>query len=462
MQTIRIGPQLGPQTQFLKSAADIVFYGGAAGGGKSFGLLLDPLYGYNNKLFKAALFRRTTVQLRNPGSIWDQSQNLYRQLNGKSQEMSLEWTFPSGASLKMAHLEYEKNAYDWQGSELAWVGFDEVTHFTERQVTYMMSRMRSMSGIKPRMRATCNPDAESWVRDWVDWYIGEDGYAIPERSGKIRWFIRIEDNMIWADSATELIVNHGKDHIPMSFTFIPSKLDDNKILMDTDPSYRATLMSLPRVERERLLKGNWNVKPSAGAYFQKSNFEIIDIEPAEGMAIRHWDRASTKPHEGNKNPDWTVGLKMKRLNSGVFVICDVDRFQESPAEVEKRVRNCAIRDRQETVVGLEQDPGSAGAADIQNYVRLLAGFQIHVIKPTQDKITRALGFSSQSENKNIKVVRGKWNDAFFKEAENFPPEESKGKDDQIDAGSGAFNYLASKPMDNWAPINLMGANLWRV
>lgn len=459
MKSIQINPQPGPQSKFLSSSADIALLGGAAGGGKSFALLLDPLYGYDNKLFTSALFRRTTVQLKNPGGIWDQSHNLYYPLRGKPKETTLEWEFPSGAGLKMAHLEYENNVYDWQGSELTWIGFDEITHFTEKQVTYMMSRLRSMSGIKPKMRGSCNPDAESWIRQWVDWYVGEDGFPIYERSGILRWFIRVDDTMVWADNPKELTDKYGKDFIPRSFTFIPAKLSDNQILMKKDPSYLATLKSMARVERMRLLEGNWNVKPSSGAYFQKSYFEVIDAVAAEGPTVRYWDRASTKVNESNKDPDWTVGLKMRRLNSGLFVVMDVVRFRDTPLEVEKAIKNTATQDGKETEIVLEQDPGQAGVSDVQNYMRnVVPGYTVRLNKVIIDKITRCLPASAQAEQGNIKVLRGKWNGAFFQELENFPPEKSKGKDDQVDAFSGAYTRLAERPRTDWLPVNLMGTN----
>jgi len=373
--------------------------------------------------------------------LWDESTALYTQLGATPRQSYLEWQFPKGGKLKFAHLENESSVYDWQGSQIAFLGFDELCHFSEKQFFYMLSRNRSMSGIPGYVRATCNPDVDSWVRKFIDWWIGEDGFPIKERAGVLRWFIRVEDEIMWADSREELLQKYGSDVLPKSFTFIPSTIYDNKILLQSDPSYLSSLKSLSRVERMKLLEGNWNVRSAAGQYFQKSWFQVVDAAPANPlMTIRYWDRAATKPNESNKDPDWTVGVKLSRYMDGTWLITDIAKIRDTPMEVEKFVKNIASQDGYTVWVGVEQDPGSAGVADAQNFVRLLAGYNIRVRKPSKDKVTRALPLSAQCEHGNVKLLRGSWNDSFLNEAENFP---DGNHDDQIDASSGALNELAT-------------------
>lgn len=441
MEEIKIGPQPGPQTAFLSTSADIAIYGGAAGGGKSFALLLEPLRHYNNQKFGGVVFRRSTVQVRNEGGLWDESVGIYRPLNGHPREAFLEWEFPRGSRMKFAHLEHEKTVYDWQGSQIPYIGFDELTHFTEKQFFYMLSRNRSASGVSGYVRATCNPDADSWVRTLIDWWIGDDGYPIKERAGIIRWFIRVDDEIIWADTKQELIAKHGEEQQPKSLTFIPSSVRDNKILMDKDPAYLSNLMALSRVERLRLLGGNWNVRPSAGTIFQRGWFEVLECMNAHILQnVRYWDRAATKPNEENKDPDWTVGVRMHKIHTGIWVVDHVVRMRDTPLKIEQLVKNTALQDGYSIPICIEQDPGSSGVADAENYVRLLAGFNVRVRKPAKDKVTRALPASAQVEAGNIKVVKAGWNEAFFGELENFG-EDCTGHDDQVDAFSGAFNEL---------------------
>jgi Terminase large subunit, T4likevirus-type, N-terminal len=278
-----IGPQPGPQTEFLSTQADIAVYGGSAGGGKSYALLLEPLRHITNPNFGAVYFRRTSVQVRNEGGLWDESIKLYPFAGGKPREHDLWWRFPSGASVSFAHLEHEKNVYDWQGSQIPLICFDEITHFTESQFWYLISRNRSTCGVKPYVRCTCNPDADSWVAQLVEWYINPDtGYAIPERSGVLRWFIRLGEKIIWADSPEELsgYTNpmDGETIPPKSFTFIRSKLTDNQALMNADPGYLANLLALPLVERERLLNGNWKIRHTGQAFFDIGAL-LINAQP---------------------------------------------------------------------------------------------------------------------------------------------------------------------------------------
>ena len=444
-EIIDIKAQPGPQEAFLSSQADIVIFGGSAGGGKSFALLLEPLRHYENSKFGAVIFRRQSTQVRNEGGLWDESHQIYPLIGAKPKEMVLEWNFPSGSRVKFSHLEHDKTVLEYQGAQICLIGFDELTHFTESQFWYLLSRNRSTCGVKPYVRATCNADSESWVRKFIDWWIDPvTGLPIPERSGIVRYFIKSGNDILWGDSRSQLKEEYGSVVEPKSFTFIPAKLQDNKILMQKDPGYLANLMALNRVERERLLEGNWNIKPSAGNYFRREWFTTLNQLDRSHVvqSIRYWDRASTRPNETNRNPDWTVGVKISKLNTGAYVIEHVVRIRDNPLAVESLVKLMAQQDGYSCMVGLDKDPGSAGESDISHMTRLLAGFIIRVGKPTKDKITRALAFSSQCEHGNVYILKGNWNADFLMALENFPPDTTEGHDDDVDAASSGFNELS--------------------
>lgn len=440
MSEVILKPQSGPQTQFLHTPANIAIFGGSAGSGKSYALLLEALRHLNNPRFSGVIFRRNTTQVRNPGGLWDESARIYPLVGATSKDISLEWKFESGGRMKFAHLEHAKTVLEWQGAQIPYIGFDELTHFEEQQFWYMLSRNRSTSGIRGYIRATTNPDADSWVRKLLDWWIGPNGLPIKERSGVLRWFIRRDDELVWGDSREELIHKYGESQQPKSLTFISALLQDNKILMDTDPSYLSNLKALSRVERERLLEGNWDVRPAAGLYFRKEYFKVIDQIDHSHLTkqIRHWDKAATRPSETNKNPDWTRGVHLGQLNSGMWIVLHVASLQDSPMAVEELMLSTAQVDGYHCPISLEQDPGSAGVADVDNMVRKLAGFDVRVGKPTKNKVTRAGPVSAQAERGNILILRGHWNESFLKELENFP---DGAHDDQVDALSGAFNEL---------------------
>lgn len=418
-------------------------YGGAAGGGKSFALLLEALRHINHDGYGAVIFRRTSVQVRNEGSLWDTSESLYPFVGGMPSESTLEWKFPAGTSVKFAHMEHEKNKLDWQGSQIPLIGFDELTHFTESQFFYMLSRNRSTCGIKPYIRATTNPDADSWVAELIEWYIGEDGYPIPERSGVIRWFIRIDGNLIWADSKEGLLEMHPGT-MPKSFTFILAKLEDNQILMQKDPSYKANLEALPLVEKERLLGGNWLIKPAAGLYFKREWFsdKFVNEAPKCTRYVRFWDCAATDAKNAD-DPDYSCGVKMGELNGSYYVI-DVQHFRKSPGAADEHMKQTAYGDGREVMICEEEEPGSSGKRVIATHAKdIFKGFNFRGIKSTGSKIVRAGPVSSACENGNVYLVKAPWNNAFLSEIEGFP---ERKHDDQVDAFSGAYNALFHKPV----------------
>mgnify|MGYP000941347381 CR=1 FL=1 len=440
-----IRPQHGPQTAFLASKADIAIYGGAAGGGKTFGLLMEPVRHIHVPGFGGVIFRRNLVQVRNEGGLWDESEKLYPLLNATPKiAPDLSWTFPAGTSLSFGHLEHDKTVLNWQGAQIPFIGFDELTHFSAKQFWYMLSRNRSMCGVRPYVRATCNPDADSWVAEFISWWIDQTtGFAIPERAGVLRWFVRIGDSIIWADSPEDLAhhVNpiDGNPIPPKSVTFIPAKLSDNAMLMAADPGYLANLMALPTVERERLLGGNWKIRPAAGLLFQRGWCEIVDACPPVKRWMRGWDLAATKKIEGN-DPDGTAGTKIGELVGGGYIVAHHVKDWLSPNGVETLIKNTATADTRDVYVSLPQDPGQAGKSQITNLTKMLVGYSVRSSPESGDKITRFSPFSAQAEAGNVLVLRGPWNDGWFTALEGFPEAEH---DDDADSTSRAFNALIS-------------------
>ena len=316
----------------------------------------------------------------------------------------------------------------------------------------MLSRNRSTCGIRPYVRCSTNPDADSWVAEFIAWWIDQStGSPIPERSGIIRWFARVNEEIIWADSRAALVEKHPESE-PKSLTFIPARLEDNAILMRVDPGYRANLLALPRVERERLLGGNWKVRPAAGLYFRRDKCQVIDAIPNGTDFVRGWDLASTPKTEGN-DPDYTAGCKIGRMPGGRFVVAHHFRMRGSPLDVERTVLNMASQDGHDCRIAIPQDPAQAGKFQAQHYAKLLAGYSVR-IRPTRTgsnstaanspkgaKIARFEPFSAQAEAGNVDILRGPWNEQLFTALEAFP--ESL-HDDDVDAVSEAFNLLVSE------------------
>ncbi len=290
---VELRPQAGPQERFAACAADVAIYGGAAGGGKSWALLFEPVYHITNPDFGAVILRRTYPEITNEGGLWDESMRLYPLVGGAPKMGDLSWRFPSGASVSFGHVQHEPDVLKWQGAQVPLFGFDELTHFTEHQFVYLLSRNRSTCGVRPYVRATCNPDAASWVARWVEWYVDPStGYPIPERAGRVRWFVRDGETLRWFDSQAQAeAAVAGRP--AKSFAFIPADLDDNKILQEKDPGYRANLEAQGRVERERLLRGNWLVSAAEGEwpaeYFGRHLWFPEWPHDAREMCVIAWD-----------------------------------------------------------------------------------------------------------------------------------------------------------------------------
>lgn len=267
-----IKPQEGYQEKVLSNGADIIISGASAGVGKTWGLLADPLRDITVPKFGGVVFRRTTTQIRNEGGLWDKSAEIYPYAGGTPRESYLEWVFKGGQKMKFAHLEHEKNILDWQGSEIPFIGFDELTHFTKKMFFYMLTRNRSTCGVKPYVRATCNPDPESWVYELIRWWIDEEtGFPIPERDGVIRYMMRDGENYIWGDTVEECLEKaahivrevEGRGIDPKSFVksvaFISGSIYDNKKLLEKDPAYLGNLLAQDEETKAQLLHGNWKV-----------------------------------------------------------------------------------------------------------------------------------------------------------------------------------------------------------
>lgn len=442
----QLAPQAGPQTQFMASSADIIIYGGAAGGGKTYALLLEALRHKDVKSFGAVIFRHNYNQITAEGGLWDASQKIFNQVPDAHSRKSpkLHWRFDGGAKLSFAHIERDEDLKSWQGTEIAYIGFDELTHFTKHQFLYMLSRNRTTCGVRPYVRATCNPDSDSWVAEFIGWWIDQEtGYAIPEQSGQIRWMVVLNDIIYWGDTPEELAKKYEVNvEDCKSVTFIASRLEDNKILMESDPGYLANLKAMTEVDMERLLRGNWKIKAAAGSFFKRSQVgEILTEVPKDLVAVcRGWDLAATDKDEDDEAA-FTAGVLMGRRANGRFVIIDVINRQLKAGDVRNTVLVTAKMDHAKYTwcrQRLPQDPGQAGKDQKASYMEMLAGFDVHMIPESGDKATRAEPMAAQWQHGMFDLVAGEWNEAYLNQLESFP--DSKWKD-MVDASSSAFNEI---------------------
>ena len=312
----------------------------------------------------------------------------------------------------------------------------------------MLSRNRSTCGVKPFVRATCNPDADSWVSDFISWWIDQrTGYPIPSRSGVSRYFIRRGEEITWANRKETLwkkfnLQTEEERAEPKSVTFIASSIYDNKELLRIDPGYLANLKALPEVEKERLLYGNWKIKPAAGTYFKRSQVgNFISIIPSDIVQwVRCWDLAATDGKE-NASAAYTAGVLMGKRKDGRYIVADVINKQVSAGDARAIIKQTAQLDRERfknVRIRLPQDPGQAGKSQAESFIKLLSGFNVAAVKETGSKETRAEPMAAQWQAGNFDIVIAPWNDSYIEQLENFP--EGRWKD-MVDASANAFTEI---------------------
>lgn len=407
----------------------------------------------------------------NAGGLYDASQEIYRKYPGAFPRKTPApmWQFPKGAKVYFRHLERDDSVYSWQGAEICLLEFDELTHFSEKQFFYMLSRNRSTCGVRPYCRCSTNPDSDSWVAKFIQWWWDPDtGYAIPERSGKIRYMARINEEIVWGDTPEE-VVQHAEDtgydvtitkEDIKSVSFVLSTIYDNQVLMKADPGYMANLKALSIVERERLLFGNWKIKPAAGLYFPRSSLpDLLEETPTDVVKwVRGWDLAATDTDEGG-DPAYTASILLGKRKNGKYVVADATNHRYKAEKVRALVKQCAVNDKAQykrVRIRMSIDPGQAGKEQSQSYIKMLAGFSVSTVRETGSKQSRAEPFAAQWQAGNVEIVAGPWTEALLSQYESFP--ESKYKD-MVDAGSNAFNELEMMNTSSAPPSENTGSAL---
>lgn len=449
MSNVVFAPASRAQEQFLNSASDITFYGGAAGAGKSHCLLGAFLKYCHHPRTRGVIFRRTTKQISNPGGLFDNAINLYKRVDPhlKIRMRDLEIVFSSGATLKFAYLDKPADKYNFQGAELTFAGFDEIQQLDEDNVIYILSRMRSTSIDYPiQAYATGNPDYYSFIRPWVEFALDESGIPIRKDKYPERFFIRPGGGTIqWADTREELEAQFGpsKESGVLSFKFVPGNIFDNPILIKQNPGYLAQLKALPRVEMERLLLGSWYAREEASGLFKREWCALVDFPNAKAyQRVRAWDFAFSLPSEQNPNPDWTRGVLISKDKRKIYTVENVVSLRDRVHKVEELIFATALADGPDVIISIPLDPAAAAGAYAKELQRRLAemGFNCKLSKPVKSKITRFAPFSSLAQAGFVQIVKADWNKEFFEELENFDGSRNK-KDDQADCCSDCILHL---------------------
>ncbi len=384
-------------------------FGGQVGGGKSESLLLGATQYVDDYPTSALLLRRTYRELDKPGGLMFRAREWFQYTDAHWDGKNYRWIFPSGATINFGYLTHPGDEENFQSSEYDYIGFDELTHFTEHHYLYMFTRMRKLKDmpVPLRMRSGTNPGGpgHEWVRKRWD---------LPKGS-----------------------------KLPDDPVFIPSGLDDNPFLEKED--YKKGMDNLSGVVRAQLLDGDWTAT-STGGYFDASQFRVIDWgdlpEAREFLAIiRYWDFAATEPSDEYPDPDYTVGLKLglvmnRETKITDWYVLDVVRFQGNPGTVEATVRETGLRDGPRVVQWLEQERGAAGKLNFVNYaVNVLPNSTCRPLYATGKKEEKAKIPAARTKEGRVYLLMGDWIPDFRAECAIFP---YGFHDDQVDALSNAI------------------------
>lgn len=395
-----IRPLPGPQTKFLATKATLAIYGGSAGGGKTLGLLLSWLRHANTRGAAGLIARNTGVDMTRPGGLWGEAQRVFAGTGPacyrstcwptprpncavchgtgtadvsfvKAPNMRVSW--PGGGTLEFAHLA-DGGTIRLQSTNFAWIGVEEAVECELDAIVFLLTRLRSLSGVTPAMRMTTNPDPDHGLRAWIEPYLTNDGYPDTDKSGAIRYLAREAnaDRFVTAATPQEaqaLAGNHDVD--PISYTYIPAFLEDNLALEAVDPGfkdYNAKLGIQTTAKREQLRRGNWFIREQRHGMLGRSRWggESISLtEPLDPivMRIRAWDKAATEPRTNYPNPDYTAGIMVEWDAVGRWYVSDLVACRKDTPGVDKLMADTAWHDGTGVYQVHEVEPGAAGKSD---------------------------------------------------------------------------------------------------
>lgn len=435
---------------------DIIIWGGAASSGKSYISALDILVnGYSDKHYRAGILRRQKEQLKGAGSLYDECCNMYSTFGVKPRGQQMDFNFPSGAIAKMSHSDRPSDKHSFQGWQCTTFLCDEAQQFNKENIVYLTSRLRSKSKKIHQLKLTCNPDYNSFIREWLEQggYIDEDGLPIKAMDGVTKYYAEVAGEEVFMDSYAEFKERYGEldpDLEPYKFTFYAANCYDNPWIVKHQPAYISKLKNLPKIERARLFEGSWYAKEEASGVIKTEWFNMCTMAdvPKHTKRVRCWDRAATLPSSAYPDPDWSVGVKGTIDEQGNLYIMDAVRLRDRPAIVQQAIEEAAEKDGSHCIVGIPQDVGAAGKEAV-SYAKaslMKKGFNVVVNRANQKKSLRFEPFSIAAQNRCVYIVKGDWNKWFFDELEQLDFDNKRSHDDAADCCSDLWHVLTKRLM----------------
>ena len=418
-----------------------VFYGGAAGGGKSDALLMAALQYVDIPGYNAVLFRDTYANLTKSEGLLDRAHEWLANTDARWHGDQKCYEFPTGSRLWFSYLDGPMDHFNHQGAAYQFVGCDEVVGIRENQAIYVgFSRCRKIT-------------AESYKKNLqrVSDYTEEEIEYFYQQYKQIPLRFRAASNPPTREQLAKgawVKARYVDEKTRGDRIFVPASLPDNPSL-DADEYIKESLSGLDPVTKAQLLKGDWNIKVK-GRMFDRSWFHIVDQAPANARRVRFYDPAHTEPatkknQAGTTDPDWFVGCKASITENGLLYFEHVSRWRKTPLASKQAVLNQAKTDGRSVTIVIEREP-AAGINLIDDYIRLLAGFVVKgYVNPKNYKNDQAMALASYAEAGNVYIVNGHWVEEFLDELEVYP---DGLHDDQLRSAVGAFNELVGNGTTN--------------
>jgi predicted phage terminase large subunit-like protein len=447
------------QLEYVNANQSIVYYGGGAGGGKTFGSLCDNLQFIHDPLYYSVFFRTTSTEIEK--GLWPSAKALYMpyltDITGKfigkakinEQQKTITW--PSGARTTFAYLATDRDADSYYGVEITRIYYEEMQFRSAYQFEVLKSRNRSMANVPKGIRGTLNPDPQSFIYEWIKPFLDPEDYPIKELSGKTRYFVVVEGNLYTSWDEQELRDTWGKD--PETYTYIPATLDDNKKLDELDPSYRKKLDSMPEAKRKQLLLGCWASTEETGIFFRRENLKKCSSIPQGALYCRAYDLASTADDTpATKGCDATANVMMCKTKDGYYYIMNGEHYRKRTGERDNSIIQQGLRDGRDVHIVIPKDSGAGGGAAFEYLSKSIteAGLlpKKDVAVATQSKLKKAEPFFTAVQNGLVFIHESGWDkttlEAFYRELESFDGVTRSTRtrhDDFVDAVASAFSYL---------------------
>lgn len=398
-------PNLGFQTRFLASPADIVIAAADPSLGKTWAMLAAAARYVGIPGFRAWMLRSQDKDLYASDGLIDQGRDLYEAIGGRFAENKVTFECePRGAAeIEFRHLGRDYRT-SFKGPAAGFLGIDEVDQISSRAFWWLFQRLRSPVMARPKIRLTINPDGDSWTYDELAiHFLDDDGFPDPTKMSRLKYLAGKDGRKIWGDSREEVMARSGKRaEAVLSVAYLDGEISEN---VQIESAAYEGRMDLADAEDSLRRGGRW-VKRKKGKVFHPDWLQTIESIPAGTRWVRIWDLAATPEADAWTNTSYSASARFGLVPDGRIIVADPTIGRWSSGEVEKKVEGTAERDGRAVPIRFCQEHAGAGKTVIDGYVRRLVGYDAAGEVESGKKAVRLRPFVAQAERGNVFLLAG--------------------------------------------------------